>query len=64
MAAFAKVILAVSVIGSLGLIYNVHLQQELDRARLHEGVIRDQERQRYKQMLREMTNPRDDSKSK
>lgn len=43
-------ILAVAVSGSFYLIYHVHRQQELDRARLHEGVIRDQERQRYKLM--------------
>lgn len=52
-----KMILSFSIVGSLALIYNVHIQQVLDRQRLHEGVLRDQERQRYKEMLRDVSNP-------
>lgn len=51
-----KMILSLSIVGSLALIYNVHTQQVLDRQRLHEGVLRDQERQRYKEMLRDISN--------
>ncbi|KAH9413348.1 protein PET117 homolog, mitochondrial [Dermatophagoides pteronyssinus] len=52
----AKWFLAISIIGSIALIWNVHQQQILDRQRLHDGVIRDQERQRYKQMLRDLSS--------
>lgn len=52
----AKWFLAISIIGSIALIWNVHQQQISDRQRLHDGVIRDQERQRYKQMLRDLSS--------
>ncbi|OTF83955.1 hypothetical protein BLA29_015206, partial [Euroglyphus maynei] len=52
----AKWFLAISIIGSIALILNVHQQQIADRQRLHEGVVRDQERQRYKQMLRDLSS--------
>ena len=59
----AKWFLAISIIGSLALILNVHQQQIIDRQRLHEGVLRDQERQRYKQMLRDLSNNNNKSSS-
>ncbi len=49
MSILSKAILVCSVLGSTALIYHVHTSQEEERARLHEGVIRDQERQRFKE---------------
>jgi len=44
----SKVTLAVTVTASLGVVYGVHNQQVEDRARLHEGIVRDEERQQRK----------------
>ena len=48
MSNLSNLILGRSVIETAALIYHVHVSQEDERMRLHEGVIRDQERQRYK----------------
>ena len=48
MSILTKLILGSSVVGTVTLIYYVHRSQEEERARLHEGVVRDLERQRYK----------------
>ena len=47
----SRVVLVASLIGTATLIVYVHDLQEKERVRLHEGVLRDQERQRYKAML-------------
>ncbi|EFX84361.1 hypothetical protein DAPPUDRAFT_314619 [Daphnia pulex] len=46
MSLVAKLTLASSVIVSAGIVYYVHYKQNLDRTSLHEGVIRDIERQK------------------
>lgn len=46
----AKVCLAASVAASLGIVFYVHYRQEVDRLQLHEGVIKDLERQRMRQI--------------
>ena len=48
MSIIPKLFLGGSIVGVSYLIYHVHLSQKEEIARLHEGVIRDQERQRYK----------------
>lgn len=50
MSTMAKVCLAASVAASLGIIFYVHYRQEVDRVQLHEGVIKDLERQRMRQI--------------
>lgn len=45
MSTASKVTLAVTVVASLGVVYGVHSQQVEDRARLHDGIVRDEERQ-------------------
>uniref|UniRef100_A0A131XKD1 Uncharacterized protein n=1 Tax=Hyalomma excavatum TaxID=257692 RepID=A0A131XKD1_9ACAR len=50
MSTMAKVCLAGSVAASLGIIFYVHYRQEVDRVQLHEGVIKDLERQRMRQI--------------
>jgi len=45
MSAASKVTLVLTASASLGIIWTVHSKQVEDRARLHEGIIRDQERQ-------------------
>ena len=52
----AIVTLAASVVVSIGAIYYVHNQQEVEQKRMHLGVIKDIERQKYKQSLKEITN--------
>lgn len=47
----SRSLLLVSIFSSVGLIYYVHNIQVKEQMRLHEGVIRDQERQRFKSML-------------
>lgn len=47
---FARGTLALSVVFSIGLIAYVHRSQELEQARLHEGVLADLERQQRKQL--------------
>lgn len=50
MSTTSKVVLAGSVVASLGTIFYVHYKQEVERAELHEGVIKDVERQRMRQI--------------
>lgn len=45
MSAASKVTLLLTTVGSLGIIWTVHSRQVEDRAKLHEGIIRDVERQ-------------------
>ncbi|KAF2718328.1 cytochrome c oxidase assembly protein [Polychaeton citri CBS 116435] len=44
----AKLTLAGTTIGALGVVYLVHWQQKADKAAMHAGVIRDLEQQRVK----------------
>jgi len=46
----SKVTLLVTTIGSLGIIWTVHSKQVEDRAQLHQGIIRDIERQEKKKV--------------
>jgi len=46
MSLLAKSTLAASCVTSVGIIAYVHYKQNLDRTNLHDGVIRDVERQR------------------
>ncbi|XP_005186434.1 protein PET117 homolog, mitochondrial [Musca domestica] len=46
----SKVTLAVSFVVSGGIIGYVHLKQTTDREKLHEGVVRDVERQQRRKM--------------
>ncbi|XP_062295481.1 protein PET117 homolog, mitochondrial [Scomber scombrus] len=48
MSATSKVVLGVSVVLTLSTVSAVHLKQTWDRERLHDGVIRDLERQEKK----------------
>lgn len=50
MSATAKACLAGSVAVSLGIVFYVHYKQEVERTQLHEGVIKDLERQRMRQI--------------
>lgn len=45
MSVASKVTLAVSCCATLGIVSYVHLKQNIDREKLHEGVIHDVERQ-------------------
>ncbi|XP_058030609.1 protein PET117 homolog, mitochondrial [Ahaetulla prasina] len=49
MSATSKAALGISVLLSGGAIIGVHVQQRRLRERLHEGVYRDLERQKYKE---------------
>nr|CAH0111878.1 unnamed protein product [Daphnia galeata] len=46
MSLIAKLTLGSSIILSAGIVYYVHYKQNLDRTSLHEGVLRDIERQK------------------
>jgi len=46
----SKVTLLVTTVGSLGIIWAVHSRQVEDRAQLHQGIIRDIERQEKKKI--------------
>lgn len=46
----SKITLATSVTASLGIIGYVHYKQHLDREKLHDGVIKDVERQQRRKM--------------
>jgi len=48
----ASITLLTSVVVSIGVIYYVHNQQEVERQQMHNGVIRDIERQQYRQKLK------------
>ncbi|KAL1979806.1 hypothetical protein VTN96DRAFT_5092 [Rasamsonia emersonii] len=44
----SKVTLAATTLAAAGIIYFVHWAQEADRAAMHAGVLRDEEKQRIK----------------
>ncbi|KAI6837277.1 hypothetical protein KC367_g8250 [Hortaea werneckii] len=44
----AKLTLASTTVGALGIVLFVHYQQKADQAAMHQGVIRDMEQQRIK----------------
>jgi len=46
----SKVTLLVTTVGSLGIIWAVHNKQVEDRAQLHQGIIKDIERQEKKKI--------------
>jgi len=46
----SKLTLLVTTVGSLGIIWAVHSRQVEDRAQLHQGIIRDIERQEKKKI--------------
>jgi protein PET117 len=48
-----RVVFGTALIGAIGVIVSVHYQQKYDKARMHEGVLRDKERQRQKLRLKE-----------
>jgi len=50
MSTASKVTLLVTTVASLGIIWTVHSRQVEDRAKLHEGIIRDVERQTKKKI--------------
>uniref|UniRef100_A0A2R5L5B5 Protein pet117 log mitochondrial n=1 Tax=Ornithodoros turicata TaxID=34597 RepID=A0A2R5L5B5_9ACAR len=50
MSTAAKICFVSSVTVSLGIIGYVHYRQQVEREQLHEGVIRDVERQRMRQI--------------
>ena len=53
MSTASKVTLGATVVGTLAIVWTVHKSQVEDRARLHEGIIRDEERQAKKKENRE-----------
>ncbi|SMQ45440.1 unnamed protein product [Zymoseptoria tritici ST99CH_1A5] len=48
MSTAAKATLACTTLGAIGIVLFVHRQQDLDKAAMHQGVIRDMEQQRVK----------------
>ncbi|EMC98734.1 hypothetical protein BAUCODRAFT_57119, partial [Baudoinia panamericana UAMH 10762] len=48
MSTTAKLTLATTTLGAIGIVIFVHRQQQLDKAAMHQGVIRDMEQQRIK----------------
>ena len=53
MSTASKVTLGATVVATLGIVRTVHKSQVEDRARLHEGIVRDEERQAKKKENRE-----------
>ena len=49
----AKVALGTAVVTAAAMISYVHLKQEWERERLHQGVIKDKERQRLRKSQKE-----------
>ena len=58
----ASLTLLASVVISVGTIYYVHNQQEVERERMHEGVTRDIQRQQYKQQIKSQESENIDQK--
>jgi len=50
MSTASKVTLALTSVGALGIIWAVHSGQVEDRAKLHQGIVRDLERQEKKKV--------------
>ncbi|TKA33236.1 hypothetical protein B0A50_00789 [Salinomyces thailandicus] len=48
MSTAAKLTLASTSVGAIGIVIFVHYQQKADKAAMHQGVIRDMEQQRIK----------------
>ena len=53
MSTASKVTLVATAVATLGIVWTVHKSQVEDRARLHEGIVRDEERQAKKKENRE-----------
>ena len=53
MSTASKVTLGATVVATLGIVWTVHKSQVDDRAKLHEGIVRDEERQAKKKENRE-----------
>ena len=53
MSTASKVTLGATVVATLGIVWTVHKSQGDDRAKLHEGIVRDEERQAKKKENRE-----------
>ena len=53
MSTASKVTLGATVVATLGIVWTVHKSQVEDRARLHEGIVRDEERQAKKKENKE-----------
>ena len=53
MSTASKVTLGATVVATLGIVWTVHKSQVDDRARLHEGIVRDEERQAKKKENKE-----------
>jgi len=51
MSTASKLTLALTTLGSLTVIYTVHKTQVEDRAKLHDGIVRDLERQAKKKTV-------------
>ena len=48
-----KLIFAGSLLGTAGIVYIVHSNQKAERRRMYEGVLRDMERQKVKQLRKQ-----------
>lgn len=59
MSAASRAVLGLSVVLTLGTVAGVHIQQSLEREKLHQGVLRDLERlERKKENLRVLEEQR------
>jgi hypothetical protein len=51
-----------SVVVSVGIIYYVHNQQEVERQQMHRGVMRDIQRQEYRKQIKSQESEKSDQK--
>lgn len=51
----SKIALGTAAISAVAMISYIHLKQEWEREKLHQGVIKDMERQRLKKHKKELT---------
>jgi protein PET117 len=58
----ASLTLLASVVISVGTIYYVHNQQEVERQQMHSGVIRDIQRQQYRKQIKSQEIEKSDQK--
>jgi len=58
----ATLTLLASVVVSVGIIYYVHNQQEVERQKMHSGVIRDIQRQEYRKQMKSQESEKSDQK--
>jgi len=56
MSTTSKVVFGLSCVASAGIIGFVHYQQQDDLIKLHEGVVKDVERQQYRKLQLEISN--------